>query len=401
MISFYNQCKAACLLFLLGGVIVNANALDKPTSAIPLAPNTIHQDFLTQPAETKWYTMTNSGAGKLTVLLDMGASQNVNYDLRLYRLNAANNTLVEEVVSGLPTGFNEQVSKITASGNTWYVAVNSVSGIDSANPFGLKWIINGSNDPREPNDSPQQASVYPYIVETPNPIDGNHDNGSDVDWYKYTVPVGGLFKGFIAHTFDANGVKLPFADTTGQIYDSNFNLIKTLPPYKIINDIPFTPGVYYFKLYSPSKAGGTAYSLRFTAKAPLIISRVAISNVTTEGGVYGFINYGQGNKWRVKGNIGISGIAYNAGNTPIANAEVRVSVQPKLDSTPTTATVLTGSDGSFLLNLALPPAAGQFVYDNVVSLHYYDIIPVRFTSAGNSLSANIADFYHFAYQILP
>ena len=400
MMEIFNKWKYACLFYFLSGMFFYANAIDKPNSAIPLTINTPYQDFLTQPGETKWYTMVNPSAGKLTVALDTSKLQNANYDLRLYRLDIAQNILVEEITSSLPTGFNEQISKITTANNIWYVGVTSASGTDSANSFNVNWAISTGVDAHEPNDSPQQASTYPYVVEAPLPvINGTHDSGNDIDWYKYTVPVGGLFKGLIAQAFDANGIKLPFGDTTCTIYDSKFNLIRTIPPYKIFSDLSLTAGVYYIKMYSPAKISDVSYSLRLVAKAPVVASRVAISSVTSEGGVQGFINYGQGNKWRVKAGIGIYGTAYNVSGTPISNAEVKVTVQPVLSSTPMTTSVLTDSNGGFLLKMMLPPAAGQYVYDNNISFHYYDIISVKFTSSGNPLSANITDFYNFAYQI--
>lgn len=383
------------LLAVLPGV---ALALDKPATAIPLTANTPYQDFLTQSGEVKWYTMSNTNGGKLTLQMNVSKLQNANYDLQLYRYDPATNSLVQQVDSNLPAGMNEQISKNAVLPATWYAAVKSTSGADSANPFTLNWFMSGAPDAREPDDSPAQASAFPYSVNTAAKIQGTHDHGEDWDWYKYTVPTAGLFKFMTSQGFDAVGKPLPHGNPTAEVYDKNFKLLTTVPPLKIVYDYPMLAGDYYIKVYSATKSAGFAYTLWAAAKAPVTAAKVAISNVSSEGGVQGFINYGQGQKWRVKGAIGISGKALDASGNPVPNAELAVEVRPKFNSTPVTANAISGADGSFTLNLSLPPAIGQYSYNNTISMHYYDIIPLSFKSAGKAITANIADFYHFAYQ---
>ncbi|CUB24721.1 hypothetical protein BN2127_JRS7_02608 [Bacillus subtilis] len=56
------------------------------------------------------------------------------------------------------------------------------------------------------------------------------------------------------------------------------------------------------------------------AEAPY---KASITNISTDGGVYGKINYGQGQFWRVKYNITISGKLLDQNGQPVPNAPVR------------------------------------------------------------------------------
>lgn len=124
-----------------------------------------------------------------------------------------------------------------------------------------------------------------------------------------------------------------------------------------------------------------------------------ISDITSDGGVAGFVNYGYGSKWRVKTNITVNGVAYGTNGQPIANAAVVIEIDVKGSATPATTAVTTNSSGAFSAPMTLIAAIGQYQYDNGVSWHYYDIVPIKFRSNNQALTANIVDLYHFAYAV--
>lgn len=80
------------------------------------------------------------------------------------------------------------------------------------------------------------------------------------------------------------------------------------------------------------------------AEAPY---KPSITNISTDGGVYGKINYGQGQYWRVKYNITVSGKLLDQNGQPVPNAPVRFEADTKVGNTTQTASGTTDANGTF------------------------------------------------------
>ncbi len=132
------------------------------------------------------------------------------------------------------------------------------------------------------------------------------------------------------------------------------------------------------------------------AEAPY---KASITNISTDGGVYGKINYGQGQFWRVKYNITIGGKLLDQNGQPVPNAPVRFEADTKVGNTTQTASGTTDANGTFEVPMYLGPAAGYYTYYTSVSVHYYDIIPFRVYSGDSRLASTDNSLYHFAYQV--
>ncbi|MGR6855059.1 Ig-like domain-containing protein [Bacillus halotolerans] len=127
--------------------------------------------------------------------------------------------------------------------------------------------------------------------------------------------------------------------------------------------------------------------------------KASISNISTDGGVYGKINYGQGQFWRVKYNITISGTLLDENGAPVPNTPVSFEADTKVGNTTQTAAGTTDENGKFNVPMYLGPAAGYYTYYTSVSVHYYDIIPFRVYSGDARLLSTDNSLYHFAYQV--
>ncbi|WP_139491448.1 cadherin-like beta sandwich domain-containing protein [Brevibacillus dissolubilis] len=140
------------------------------------------------------------------------------------------------------------------------------------------------------------------------------------------------------------------------------------------------------------------YTISVTRKGVQAKS-VSISQINTDGGVQGYINYGQGRKWRIYRNITVIGTAYDTMGKPAANASVTVSVTVRLNNRTFQATGTADANGRFSIPISgLSPAVGVYSYNNWSSMHYYDVIPLSVTSNGVSVSSNETSLYHFAYS---
>lgn len=130
-----------------------------------------------------------------------------------------------------------------------------------------------------------------------------------------------------------------------------------------------------------------------------VVTRINVDSISTTPGYEGYLNYGQGLKWRVKDGLTVTGTALDAAGALIPNATIDLEVRTVTNSIVVKSTATTDISGKFTMQMGLQPAVGQFVFNNRTSLHYYDIIPATFKSGGTTIAANIADLYHFAYQV--
>lgn len=375
----------------MGITSLPAFAAGPPAGAVSLSNGVPYANYATATGETHWYRIDSSSNQKITARLEGPSITAVDYDLRLYRYDVASGSLVKTSESLNRATAIEQASAIASPG-TYYVEVASISGLDVQNPYRLTYVTSLSYDSSEADDSPWQAPSLP-VSATMTLTNRTKDNGWDEDWNRIVLSKDAIMA-FLVHKNDDRSI--PFGQQSLQIYDNTLTLKHTIPAFTF-KSVSMSAGVYYLNF--PGTGAGTGYSLRFSDKTPLPASRVQVTDIATDGGVYGFINYGQGNKWRVKQNIVVTGTAYSSANLAVANAQITIEIKPTGSTTPVRAAGTTDANGVFSIPVVLPAAGGYYSYDNVVSMHYYDIITFKAFSSNVSMTSNIADLYHFAYSI--
>lgn len=129
-------------------------------------------------------------------------------------------------------------------------------------------------------------------------------------------------------------------------------------------------------------------------------AQAVASRVQIEQAGNAFINYGQGNLWRVQRSTPVRGTAYDVDGNPAAGTRIEIEVTVELSTQPRTAYGITDSEGNFTIQLVLGSGVGRYTYNNRISYHYYDVVPIRFyNKEGERINANISRSYHFAYQM--
>ncbi|MBB5020403.1 hypothetical protein HNQ59_003722 [Chitinivorax tropicus] len=362
-----------------------------PSSATILSEGLAQPDLPASVSETKWYRIDNTTKRKLTVQLTGPSTPGVDYDLYFYRTNAAGTALQQVALSQFKTQATEQLSYIADVG-TYYVGVNAASGLDTANPFQLVFRASTGHDISEPDDSPWQAPKL--TLKTPfTLLNHTKDQDEDQDWQKLEL---GKETELMAMLHKNDDQTIPYENIVLNIFNDQFSLVKTITAFSF-SQVKLGKGAYYLQ-FAGGKAG-SGYSLRIKEVLPPQANRVQITKIDSSGGVAGFMNYGHGNKWRVKGDITVNGTAFGSNDQPIANAPVKVSIWSRLNNAYITASANTSANGTFNIPLKLVPAIGNHQYDNSISWHYYDIVDIQFNNGEKNIPANIFDLYHFAYQI--
>ncbi|MNP52387.1 hypothetical protein D3C76_1467810 [compost metagenome] len=112
------------------------------------------------------------------------------------------------------------------------------------------------------------------------------------------------------------------------------------------------------------------------------------------------MNYGYGSKWRIQNYITVSGVAKDSTGAVAAYVPITVAIQTTINNRVYTATTTTNASGGFSATInGIQPASGFYGYDNWVSYHYFDIIPLQISSNSTILTSNETSLYHFAYSI--
>ncbi|MCM3149220.1 Ig-like domain-containing protein [Bacillus sp. FSL W8-1143] len=126
---------------------------------------------------------------------------------------------------------------------------------------------------------------------------------------------------------------------------------------------------------------------------------VQVTSVTAKNG--GMANYGYGNKYRVgpRYPATFKGILKDKNGNLMTNQPIQLYFEAEIKSLTQTATGTTDENGQFSLTIQVPSAAGYLYFDNGRFKHYFDIVPVTFTSNDIKLSSNVTDVYHLAYSI--
>ncbi|WP_018887455.1 Ig-like domain-containing protein [Paenibacillus massiliensis] len=355
--------------------------------AIQIPPGYQLQGLVTEEGQNRWYYTYVDKTNKLTVRMDPPASTSVDYSLALYKEDPATGELSFVAYSLKDAGVYEQLSYVATPGY-YVILVQSNVGFDTTNPFTLSVIASDSYDSSEPDDNPWFAKDR---GSAPFTSSQTIDNFLDEDWSKITITgTGSPIMIKFGNTSQYGDYKLYLYGSNLAnlgVFDQNSNITGTLPA-----------GDYYIMVSAPQKFDSTTpYTLSVSYQSADVY-RVNITGVSSEES--GFINYGSGNMYRVKGNTTFTGKAFDASGNPVANAQVTVKVTVRINNTVVSTTANTDSQGNFQATMRIPAAAGYSVYYNgSLSRHYYDIVPIRFESGGVNVNANISSLYHFAYSI--
>lgn len=127
---------------------------------------------------------------------------------------------------------------------------------------------------------------------------------------------------------------------------------------------------------------------------------VQVTSVSAYDG--GTVNYGYGSKYRVGSYhpAVFKGTLKDTNGQLMANQPIQLYFEAAIKSFAQTATGTTDENGQFSLTIQVPSGAGYSTYNNAGwSTHYYDLVPVTFTSNDIKLSSNVSSVYHLAYTL--
>lgn len=360
----------------------------KPDEALFIQTGQAYQGYITTEGESRWFYTQVTTPAKLTSFLSVVNSAAIDYDLSLYYLNEETSQIQQVAFSTKGPTQYEQLSHIAKAGY-YFIRVSSYQGADTTNPFTVFTVTSDSYDANEPDDNPWLAKdrgAAPFVSTQ------NIDNSFDEDWTKVTLTAQSKMNLRLDNTSTYGTYQL-------QLFNANLVSQGTLAQ-NTNGQVTLPAGTYYIQVLAPSTFDlTTPYKLSVNYQTA-DISRVVISDITTDGGVYGFINYGQGNKWRVKNNIVITGRALDATGNPVGNAIVTTNITTILNNKVISGTATTDATGHFTMPVSINnPGVGQYTFQSSRYRHYYDIVRIQFFNNGKQLNSDISTLYHFAYEI--
>ncbi|MGX5375404.1 hypothetical protein C1N66_30625 [Bacillus cereus] len=120
-----------------------------------------------------------------------------------------------------------------------------------------------------------------------------------------------------------------------------------------------------------------------------------------------YINYGQGQKYRVYAykNTSFKGVAYDpAGNPVQAGTTFYIQFDALLNDAAKKEILCTvGENGYFQGSTVIPSGVGQNTVSFMHSTQYYDVVSLRYYNQPNKISpiplVNEHSVYHYAYEI--
>ncbi|MFS3915662.1 hypothetical protein ACL9ST_15595 [Bacillus australimaris] len=127
---------------------------------------------------------------------------------------------------------------------------------------------------------------------------------------------------------------------------------------------------------------------------------VQVTGVTAADG--GMVNYGSGSKYRVGSyySATFKGSLVDTSGKVMPNSPIQLYFEAAIKPFAETATGTTDGNGQFSLTIQVPAGAGYRTFNNAGwSRHYYDIVPITFTSNDIKLSSNVTSVYHLAYTL--
>lgn len=368
-----------------GNPMISTHAANENTSASNaslVTVNSMQYDLIAKEKQQRWYYLW-SDAGKLTVDLSAPYSTGVDYDVYIYKYNDT-----EENIGLLTGSENEDTADehiaFMAEAGVYFILVNGYSGYDAVNSFQLGIGYSTTYDDAEIDDTFATAKT----ATIPFNISRTIDNAYDHDYVKITVTEAGAVSFTLVNTGStSNSYRTDVYNGAG----TNLGYL----PQGYEGTISLNPGNYYLRTRATtySESSGATYTLTGSFKPS-----AASVTVTKAGDAY--INYGQGNYWRIIDSADVvTGKAYDANGNPIANANIEIRVDVKKNNVTKSASGTTDSNGNFSIRLNIGDGLGEHMYDSGVSYHYYDVSEIRFYSNGTQITSNISKIYHFAYQV--
>lgn len=341
--------------------------------------NSVNFDMISEEGQQRWYALYSEN-GKITLDLTADNSANVDYDLYLWEYD-------DEIgeINLIAASENENVAKehiaMMVNQGVYFVLVNGYSGYDALNDYKLGIGYSDSYDSNEIDDTLSDA----VVMQLPFGVNGTIDNMFDYDFVKFSLPQSGAVTLSLNNNGNNNIYRM-------DLYNSAGNAIGYLTQGQS-GRATLAAGNYYIRTSATSFVSASdtySISCSFSTSA----SRV---NITSAGNAY--INYGQGQYWRIENSATVTGTAYDNNGNPIPNANIEIRVPVVVGNAVKTATTTTDNQGNFSVVLNLGSGAGQYMYDSGVSYHYYDVVPIYFYSNGTQINSNITKIYHFAYSI--
>lgn len=182
------------------------------------------------------------------------------------------------------------------------------------------------------------------------------------------------------------------------IFDSSLNHLITFNQNTNYNNYNFSAGDYFLRVISNTYDPGNEYSLQIQNSygAP---SKVNVTRINSDTGVEGYIDYGYGRFWRVKGFMNIQGKLLDQNGKPVPYTNVEFLTMKVLNNEIRQGSAITDSQGNFVVSITgLDPAVGEFSYSTGRNTHLYDIIPLIARSEGVEIYSDESWLYHFAYS---
>lgn len=348
-----------------------------------ISVNSMSFDMIAEAKQQRWYLFW-SDAGKLTIDLSTPESENVDYDVYLYRYNDADDGTITLINGSQKDGTAYEHLAMMVNAGAYFVVVNGYSGYDDVHSFRLGIGYSDTYDSAEIDDDFSTSTV----VSVPFNVTGTIDNAYDNDYIKFSVTETGAVTLLVSDNDSSSN------EYRMELYDGSGKGLGYLPEGRSAA-VSLTAGNYYVRVLASTYAGDNTSTYTLSGR---FVKSAASVNVTKAGDV--FINYGQGNFWRIDGSAVVTGTAYDAsGNVmPNTNIEIKVNVVP--NNATLSASGTTDSNGNFSIYLVIGNGQGRYRYDSGVSYHYYDVAPITFYSNNVPIKSNISSIYHFAYQIM-
>ncbi len=257
-----------------------------PNYAYLVTNDSVIQGVIESAGEIRWYGFPVTEKSKVTVLLQMAESLDV--DLYVFKLNEETRKL--DLVGGSAregTGLFEYYNSVLDIG-TYYLAVGGYEGVGA---FAFAFYQSTADVVYEINDSKETATSIVIDKEFVGVI----DNPNDIDYYKVTVTSPTVMQYSIT---SSNGYSFLYGGSSGDtaaIYTINASS-KTYE---------FMPGTYYFAALSESGNYSTSapYTVKFKKIGNMVDnSSLNIIGISEDGGIVyqtdqtGSLNYVNGKR---------------------------------------------------------------------------------------------------------
>lgn len=351
----------------------------------------------------------------LQAQLDLPRSEQLDYDLYLYELDASTNTpvaLIDYSIYG--TYFNNYsygrstisenvgVNNASASEKAYLLEVHAKKGGSINDPFYLTVAISRVYDSFETDENAFHA--YGITVNTGGSYLSSRSLNSivDNDWYVLTVPSSRNYDAMNITLDSASAAKGYRAEVYAVLSDNRLQLITPAN-----NNVPLGTGSYYLRVYTTGTYSETTnYTLALTPV--LRAEKIQITGFNSDGGPNDYPSYYYGKKYRITGRtFTVNGKVSTADNVPVANTSVIVLWEnPYWSESSGNRTRVgyanTNSAGEFSVTLSLPPSTGSisnYLPGPISFTHYYDICGVIAAVADNIDVNAQQEVYHFAYSI--